>query len=320
LALVFFSGTLMAGQAEINGALSAFLDDPVGAALFSFATGLILVYLKTAFSPKIRQGVKLTLAAVRRRQLPVWYLASGAMGASVVLAQSAAVPVTGVAVFVVAVVAGQVCSGLAVDSFGWGGAERRPASPLRVGGAVMIALATVMTATGDMTGGGLGWLVAVAASVAAGSLVSFQVAWNGSIKRTAGTPWASAVFNFTAGTTVLAVAWLITRLGGPRSGSWPSWPDSWWLYTSGLIGVTVIFLHSWLVRRIGVLALGLAAVTGQLAGALALRAGLPGRSPVTVLVVAGTLAALVGAIIAALPSSRRRPDPDQFKDAAAPTA
>jgi transporter family-2 protein len=135
-------------------------------------------------------------------------------------------------------------------------------------------------------------------------LISVQVACNGSIGRVGGTPWAAAFFNFATGSATLALVWGVSGL---VKGRLMVLPPVWWMYLGGVIGVTIICLHSWLVRHIGVLALGLAAVTGQLCGALALRTLVPGRSPVTVLVVVGTLVAIAGAVIAALPSGRRKP-------------
>jgi transporter family-2 protein len=293
-ALVVASGAMMASQAEINGALSAALSDPLGAALISFATGFVWLSLQAAGSSRTRAGIALAWRAVRGGTIPPWYLCAGAMGASVVLAQAVAVPVTGVAVFIVAVVAGQVVSGLVVDSFGLGSGVRRPVTALRVLAAAITALATALTASGDLASQGAGAILALSASAAAGALVSVQVACNGAIGRIAGTPWVASFFNFAVGTVVLAVVWTASRLAGSRASALPG---QWWLYLGGGIGIIVIALHAWLVRRIGVLTLGVAVVTGQLGGALAIQWLVPGHPPPTAAVVVGTLVALIGAII-----------------------
>jgi transporter family-2 protein len=80
--------------------------------------------------------------------------------------------------------------------------------------------------------------------------------------------------NFTVGTTALALGTAVMAL---TVGVHPSaLPGEWWLYVGGIAGIVFVTLNVVTVPVLGVLRLGLAAVAGQLAGALVLDAVVPG--------------------------------------------
>jgi transporter family-2 protein len=78
------------------------MGDSLEAALVSFGTGLIFVSLISLFRKDVREGFDDIFKAVALKQLPMWRLSAGMLGASFVAMQTHVVPIAGVALFTVA--------------------------------------------------------------------------------------------------------------------------------------------------------------------------------------------------------------------------
>ena len=283
-------------QARINGQLGERLDDGLGAAALSFLGGLLVLSVLVLL-PGIRQGLRRLVAALRGGELPRWYLVAGALGATLVLAQATTAQVTGVAVFTVAVIAGQTASGLVVDAVGFaGGVRRRPDRRRAVGAALVLVAAVVAAAPQGSGGPGPGPAVQLAlAPQVAGFLTGFQQAMNGAAGRVAGSPLAATWVSFLVGAAVLALVWagraLLTGTGPPPL------PGTWWLYLGGPLGLVFVALAVVLVQRIGLLLLTMGSVAGQLLGSVVVDLVVPasggGLSPWSVVGAAVTLVAVV---------------------------
>ncbi|WP_426624963.1 DMT family transporter [Leifsonia sp. McL0607] len=304
LVVAIICGAGVALQSRINGELGSRLDDGVTAALISFGSGLLILIVAMAIAPTGRRGLGRVIAALRGRELPWWYVAGGAAGAFLVLSQGVAAAVLGVALFTVAVVAGQTVSGLVLDRIGLGPGGRRPITPARLAGAI-IALAAVTWAVSSQFGDGVPvWLMLL--PLIAGLGLGWQQAVNGQVRVVASSALTATFVNFAVGTTVLlvlmAIDWSIRGLPKPL-------PTEPWLYAGGAIGCIFIAAAALLVRVTGVLLLGLATVAGQLVTALLLDLFAPTSSqPVTATTIGGTLLALVAVAVASI-RWRRRPSP-----------
>ena len=95
------------------------MGDSLEAALVSFGTGLIFVSLISLFRKDVRAGFADIFKAVKSKQLPMWRLSAGILGASFVAMQTHVVPIAGVALFTVASLAGQTAISLWVDHVGF---------------------------------------------------------------------------------------------------------------------------------------------------------------------------------------------------------
>lgn len=301
-------GAAVAVQARINGELGQRIDDGVVAALLSFLGGLLLLMLLAAARPSMRRGLGRVITAVRHRTLRPYQLLGGICGAFLVACQGLTVTTIGVAVFTVAVVAGQTASGLLVDRAGVGPGEPRPVSPRRVAGAIL-ALAAVVLAVSDRLGAPQAlWLALLPALAGVGT--AWQQAVNGLVGAAArddGPALAgmlpATMVNFGVGTVALAlVAAVEVAIRG-----WPEpLPALPWLYLGGALGVLFIGAAAVIVPITGVLLLGLGTVAGQLIGALLLDLFLPtGGDRLTPITLIGTALTLVAVIAIALPSRSR---------------
>nr|BFE67856.1 hypothetical protein GCM10020092_011570 [Actinoplanes digitatis] len=107
-------------QSRINGELSIRLGDPIGAAVVSFGSGLLVLAVLVPLLPAGRADLRRLRDGLRVRQIRPWQCVGGMCGAFLVATQGLTVPTLGVAVFVVALVAGQSSSSLLVDRAGAG--------------------------------------------------------------------------------------------------------------------------------------------------------------------------------------------------------
>ena len=310
LIAAFGIGMLVAVQSRINGELGDVLGDGVAAALVSFGSGLLILLIGTALVPAVRRSLGKVWQAIREPMrgyggLRWWQCLGGLGGAYLVATQSITVSVIGVAVFTVAVVAGQAVSSLIVDRLGFGPAGPQPFTTLRVVGAV-IALLAVVLAVSDQLSHPDGLLLAVLPALG-GVGTAVQQAINGRVARTASPDAhgavAAGVVNFGVGFVALLIVFGadFALRGAPHH-----LPSNPWLYLGGACGVIFISAAAAVVRVVGVFVLGLGTIAGQLIASLFIDLFLPAADKaVTFPVVGGTVLALAAVVIAAVPNLRR---------------
>ncbi len=294
--LVVVSGGLVALQSRVNGELARRLDDVSVAAAISFGSGLAILAVIAATWPGGRRGLGRLREAVRTRALRWWMLLGGLAGAWFVTTQGLAAGVLGVALFTVAIVAGQTLGGVVFDAIGLGPGGRRPLSPTRIAGVVLAMAAIGWAVSAQLAGAVPFWLMVL--PFAGGIGAAWQQAMNGRVRTASSSALAATLLNFLVGTAVLVLVMLVRA----AVVGWPTrFPVDPWLYSGGAIGCVFIAAQAVLVRRVGVLVLALGLVAGQLAAALALDLLLPtsGR-PVGLETVGGTVLALVAVVLAGI--------------------
>ncbi len=301
-------GGLVALQSDLNGRLAGELGSGLragtAAAVVSFGSGLVVLVLVALLVPRVRRQAAATVGAARSGALRPWQLLGGVAGASLVASQGITVGTIGVALFVVAVVAGQTSSALLVDHLGLGPSGRRAVSGGRVVGAALTLAAVVVSVSGRLEGAGAltgAALLLALLPLLAGAATSWQQAVNGRVSGVGG-PMAAALLNFAVGTACLLLLLLVSlavqgELAGP-----PALSGGWWLYTGGLMGVVFISGAALLVRVHGVLVLGLCTVAGQVVASLLIQ-GVSGDH-LDLTTVLGGVVALVGVTIGAWASRR----------------
>ena len=263
LVVAVASGALVAMQQRVNGDLAVSLDDPVLAAVVSFGTGLLLVLLVIS----VRRSARAKVAGLRT--IPWHWRLGGLGGASLVAAGAAAAPRIGVALFTVGLVAGTTLGGLAVDLMGVGPGEAHAVTGPRIAGAGLGLLAIAASASHGLRSASPWLLLAV---VLAGCLVSYQQAVNGQVRAVTDAAVAT-LQNFVVGFCALVLGLLCRHLlSGVRVADWPG-ADHWWLYLGGPMGASFVAVAAVVVRRLGVLRLGLAVTAGQLVGGIVLDLG-----------------------------------------------
>lgn len=285
------AGILVSVQSRVNGGLGLALEDGVGAALYSFTSGWILIAIFTALSKTGRTGVMRIAQLLKTRELPLWMIFGGAFGGFLVMTQGLAAGSLGIALFTVAVVAGQGISGILIDSRGWLGVEKRKLNSARVIGAVIVITGVAMVSENPS------WetIALLTLPFLAGLGLGYQQAANGKIRISAESAIAATFLNFAMGSGVLFIAKLASL---PLVGLPTSLPTEWWLYIGGFTGVVFIAIQVVVVGRIGVLGLGVLLGTGQLLGSLIidLTFPLPGQV-ITLIHIVGVFVTLAGALL-----------------------
>lgn len=303
-ALAALGGVGLAVQGRINGQLGHQLQDGVLAALISFSVGSVLLLAALPILPAARAGVGRLRQALRTIALRPWQLLGGTCGAFLVTTQGLTVSILGVAVFTVAVVAGQIVSSLPVDRAGLGPGGPQPITLPRAAGASLAVFAVIVSVSDHAAvtdPGGLWWAVLPAV---AGLGLAWQSAVNGQVRAAAGNVVVPTVVNFLVGTSALLVAAVVDVA---IRGLPDSLPSQWWLYTGGTLGIVAIMTAVTAVRLTGVLLLGMSSVAGQLIGALLLDLFVPAQgtelSLTSVLGIALTMVAVGIAAIRVRPRS-----------------
>lgn len=293
----FGVGVLVALQARINGQLSDELENGLQAAVISFGSGLIVLTIMLIFLPRMRAGFGVLRQSLREGSIRRWQLFGGVLGGFFVAVQSITVPLIGVALFTVAVVAGQSANSLFVDRIGLGPAGKQAITAARVLSAIL-AVAAVLLAVGDrILGAADAAPLAVAFAFIVGLLIAVQQAINARVGRAAQNAWTATWLNFVLGTSALVAALVIAvGVGFTQISALPT--TSWVVYTGGLIGVLFIATAAWVVRVIGVLRFAVLSIAGQLLGALLLDIIAPTRGSLVTwnLLVGVGLALVAGAI------------------------
>ena len=264
--LAVLVGALTAIQSRLNGQLSKDIHNGLAAAIISFGSGWIVLFI-LCFGIKVeRQGLRNIWKAVNSGRLKRWEVIGGMGGGFFVATQSITVPKLGVAIFTIATVGGQTVASLLVDKLGIGPAGKKQVTIPRIFAAVMTLFAVTVAVFPDLSHATFS-AIAVAMTLVVGVVISFQHALNGRVNVVATRPLATAFLNFLMGTFVLAIA-LAINLG--NGGSIGHLPTTAWLYLGGPIGVIFIATSAYVVKHMGILNFVLSSVTGQLIGALAL--------------------------------------------------
>ncbi|SCE71240.1 transporter family-2 protein [Micromonospora tulbaghiae] len=296
------SGVMVAVQSRINGELGVRLADGIAAAVVSFGVGLLILLVLVPATPGGRRGLAALRGALRAGTLRPWQCLGGVCGAFLVATQGLTIGALGVAVFTVAVVAGQSGSSLLVDRAGIGPAGRQPVTPNRLIGAVLTVLA-VLLAVGDRLGDPEALALALL-PLAAGVGIAWQQAVNGRVRAASGSAMTATLVNFTVGTAALLVTFAVDLAVRGRPGG--AFPDEPWLYLGGPLGIVFIALAAALVRFTGVLLLGLATIAGQIVGAVLLDLLLPTAASHPGLdTLLGAALTMVAVLVAAFGPTRR---------------
>ena len=262
ISLSVIAGALIAVQSQVNGELAIALQDGLFAALVSFGIGTVLVAIPFFVSRSERIKLLVSTRALGR-QLPIWMTLGGFFGGFFVMMQGLVAPVIGVTLFTLAIVSGQAAAALMVDSFGMLGLAKRKLSLARLAGAGIAIIGLVLSS-------GLG-IQAVSGLILlpflAGFGSGFQQAINGRLATKTDSVLISTFLNFVTGTALIAVVLLVFEGVPDLSNGWPTNPV---LYLGGLVGGIFIFIQVMVVRQIGVLALGLSLLLGQVVASLVL--------------------------------------------------
>lgn len=129
-------GAAFAAQPSINATAAQVFGSAIPAAVLSIAITLAASSALMVFTKTVPTGAMMTA-------LPWWVVFGGLIGLAVVAGGAAIVPITGVALFFVCFVTGQLAGSLLLDHFGAFGLAQCEVTPLRLLG-LLCTLAGVL--------------------------------------------------------------------------------------------------------------------------------------------------------------------------------
>lgn len=255
------AGALAAIQAFISGELAK-VSDSLWAGLISNLGAFFLV-LFFLFSKKFRFILATLRNKISAKEIPLWILLGGAFGAIYVAASAYAVANLGAGLFTIGVVASANFTSLLVDRLGFGSLQKYGLTKKRIFSAIL-AILSVAIAVYNPSENLL--VIPLVVVIIAGIAQIFQLAFNSKLATVASVQVATFI-NFPVAIffgTLFIVGYL------SFSNQTPSFPNTWWLYTGGLLGASFVLIAAWLVKKLGVLVFTLATLSGQLVTALLL--------------------------------------------------
>ncbi len=265
-------GAGIALQSRVHGELGQHVGTGLFPAWWSMTSGFVVLTVIVLARPGLRSGVVVAARAARSGGLPGWAFTGGLLGSFFLVSQSVTVPITGVAVFTVGVVAGQVVGSLLADRVGLAGAGRRAVTSRRLV-AAGIAVLAVVVGVSDRLASATGVLAYAVLALLAGVATAPQQAFNGRVGLVGGSAFVGAWFSYLGGVVTMGVVLFVAIQG------WLHLVDPWgarpWTYVGGLLGVAAIVGGAWAVPVLGVLVFSLVSLFGQLAGALVLDVVMP---------------------------------------------
>lgn len=260
------AGTMV--QARLNAGLVEVTRNPLQVSLLNLAAAAAVSSVVILASRPLRASWATLIAAVRSGGLRPWQLTGGALGGYYIAIQGSVSLAVGVAVFTVAVVAGQTATALAVDRLGFGPMGRQDVSVARVVAAGLAILAVLVAGSGrwhETSVGSTALLLVLAAS--AGAASAFQQAVNGRVGAVTRNGITAAWMNFVVGAVLMVgVVAILDRVSGTDWAPIPA--QDWWMAVAGVFGLVYIATVAWVVRFVGVLVASLLTLTGLLAGSL----------------------------------------------------
>lgn len=296
--------TFNSSQARVNGELGAVLDNAIVAALVSFGSGLFILFIGLIVYRPARAAYLNVPNLIKTKKLKWWQTIGGIAGAFFVIGQGFVVPVVGVAIFVIAVVAGQSCASLLVDKYGLGPAGPKAITGLRIFSASLAVVGVGIAVIGRSHTGTFN-LPMVIYMFVVGAFTSAQHAINGRVAQETKQPWATTTLNFTVGFTALIGMFILYNL--ITNVAIPIPPMPWQeplLWSGGAIGIIFIVSAVVLVRSLGVLVFALVSVVGQLLGAVLLDIFFPTPgNVVSAQVLIGVAITIIAVVIAAFQSN-----------------
>lgn len=261
-------GTII--QARLNAQLVEVTNNPLEVSLINLSVAAVVASLVVLLAPSLRASWWVLMRAIKSGELRPWQLTGGALGGYYIAIQGSASLAVGVAVFTIAVVAGQTGTALLVDRLGIGPMGRKDISAARISAALLAVLAVAMAASGrigraDVSVIAIIGVLSLAAS--AGAASAFQQAVSGRVGAVTRHGITAAWLNFVVGAGLMAgVVALVDLARGPAWAPIPT--DHWWMLIAGVFGLIYIATVTWVVRTVGVLVTSLLTLVGLLVGSV----------------------------------------------------
>ncbi len=261
-------GTII--QARLNAQLVEVTNNPLEVSLINLSVAAAIASLVVLVVPNLRASWWVLMRAIKSGELRPWQLVGGALGGYYIAIQGSVSLAVGVAVFTIAVVAGQTGTALLVDRMGISPMGRKDVSAARIAAALLAVLAVATAASGRIGRADVSALAVIGVlsfAASGGAASAFQQAVNGRVGAVTRHGITAAWLNFVVGAGLMAgIVALVDLVRGPAWAPIPT--DQWWMVIAGAFGLIYIATVAWVVRTVGVLETSLLTLIGLLVGSI----------------------------------------------------
>jgi len=261
-------GTII--QARLNAQLVEVTNNPLEVSLINLSVAAAIASLVVLVVPNLRASWWVLMRAIKSGELRPWQLVGGALGGYYIAIQGSVSLAVGVAVFTIAVVAGQTGTALLVDRMGISPMGRKDVSAARIAAALLAVLAVATAASGRIGRADVSALAVIGVlsfAASGGAASAFQQAVNGRVGAVTRHGITAAWLNFVVGAGLMAgIVALVDLARGPAWAPIPT--DQWWMVIAGAFGLIYIATVAWVVRTVGVLETSLLTLIGLLVGSI----------------------------------------------------
>lgn len=261
-------GLLLPNQSAINNRLRASVSTPWVMSVISFLVGTACLCILTW----VTVGT-VTFDADLLGSEPWWLWTGGLLGVVGMTTTVVLLPIIGALYSTALNLTAQVMTTMIIDHFGFFGVDMYPASPWRLGGAVLVVAAALLAVTAgranphlDQPSPSPAWYLV---GLGIGVCFGLQVVINGQLASELGSAIHAALVSFAVGTIALFVLVAVTRSSlrirvpsGQRK-------NPWWMWTGGLLGALYVAGVAFLAPIIGSALTVVVIQLGLLAGSMA---------------------------------------------------
>ena len=131
-------------QVAINGALATETDSAVKSTFVSMCVGLIVILLLIAVMVLIRGRDSIMLDAPADTDFRWWQACGGVLAVIIVTGNAYVSPIIGTGLANIMNLIGEMGGGLVIDAAGFLGIDKKPATPLKIHGVLVMILGTIL--------------------------------------------------------------------------------------------------------------------------------------------------------------------------------
>jgi len=288
-------GVVISIQSRANGVLAVKMNSSFGGALASLVAAWIFIIPLFILSSTARRSLVAIFHSLRSKDLLWWELTGGVFGGFYLSIQSYTVPLIGVALFTIALIAGQTLGSLFVDRTAFSPSGKQPITLARFMAAIFTLVSVLISVIPELRHSTLRF-VPLFLTLIGGVFLAITQGVNGRSEKVLKSTISVTFLNFFFGTMILTIGLVITFLTSHPHLYYPKNP---WYYLGGPAGLVYVAVSAVIVKYLGVLRFVLFLIAGQLAGALILDWLMPtADSSINGYVIVGTLATFLSIVVA----------------------
>jgi transporter family-2 protein len=296
-------GVMLDIQSRANSVLANQMHSSIAAGLACQLAAWVFIIPIYVFNKDARSSFARILPAIKSRSLAWWEMLGGVFGGSFLTIQSYSVPLVGVALFTIALIAGQTMGSLFVDKTRLSPSGKHPITLQRFLAALITLVSVLISVYPELHHSTFHYLPFVLTFIG-GIFLAMGQGVNGRAGNVLKNTFSVTFIAFVFATLVLVIGLTINVI---NSHPHITLSSNFWAYLGGPAGLIYVAVSALIVKHIGVLKVVLFIVAGQLIGALAIDWLMPTKNTsINGYVIVGTITTFTSLIVANYNGNKKR--------------